>query len=184
MDHQHRDFLRGFVARRAEFHYDAAEHAHARHVFDAHATDLLGLVYNRGAGAAFISGVIGRRNSIAVGPNRGDQLLYSRQLVRERLTRAAAQRRLAVALAALVLVLWPSGSLHRDFAGHGRDLAHPFDFRAQACLWLSRDGVRTFCHRYAGLLRLGPSHVHQRHEPIFGDCVFNSDAVHWRALGD
>ncbi len=52
LDHQHRDLLRRFAARRAELHHDAAQHAHARNVADAHAADLLGLVHHRGAGAA------------------------------------------------------------------------------------------------------------------------------------
>ena len=87
-------------------------------------------------------------------------------------------------MAALVLVFRPPGSLYRDSAGHGRDFAHPFDLRAQTRLWLSRDGLRDFCHWHAGLFRLGPSHVHQRHEPVLGGRVFNSDAVNRRALGD
>src|SRR5438309_2015146 len=102
LDHQHRNLLRGFVARRAEFYHHAAQYAHPRHVFDADAVDLLGMVHDRGAGAAFVSGLIGRRNSIAVGSNRGNQLLYSRKLVCERCARSAAQWWLALTLAALV----------------------------------------------------------------------------------
>src|SRR5205807_7302297 len=109
------------------FYHHPAEHAHARHVSDAHAVDLLGLVHHRGAGAAFVSGFIGRRNSIAVGSNRRNQLFHSRQFVRWRFAPAAAQWWLALTMAALVLVFRPPGSLYRDSAGHGRDFAHPFD---------------------------------------------------------
>ena len=35
----------------------------------------------------------------------------------------------------------------------------------------------------AGLLRLGPSHVHERHEPVLGDGVQHDDHRHRRALG-
>src|SRR6185369_6741543 len=53
----------------------------------------------------------------------------------------------------------------------------------QAGLWLSRDGVCDLCHRTARLLRVGPPHVHQWYEPLFGDCVFSSDTVDWCAVG-
>ena len=38
-------------------------------------------------------------------------------------------------------------------------------------------------HRLPGLLRLGPPHVHQRDEPVFGVCVLDPDHDHRRALG-
>ena len=155
-----------------------AEHAHARNVSDAHAADVLGLVHDRGAGVAFISRCCSaaafcccwiawreRASSFPAG-------LY----VSGSCTFRSAHRRLADSLATPVLVLRPSGSLHRDPARHGRDFAHPGDVRAQAGLWLSRDGVCHLRDRPAGFLRLGPPHVHQRHESVLRNGFLDSDA--------
>jgi cytochrome c oxidase subunit 1 len=78
--------------------------------------------------------------------------------------------------------LWPSRSLHRDSARHGRRVARAFDVLAQAGIWLSRDGVRDVRNWIPGLLRLGPPHVHQRHEPVFGFCLFHHDDDHRRSI--
>ena len=46
-----------------------------------------------------------------------------------------------------------------------------------------RHGVRDARHRLSGILGLGPSHVHERHEPLLRVGLFDSDHVHRRALG-
>ena len=95
-----------------------------------------------------------------------------------------AQGRVAATVAAPVLVLRPSGGLHRDSAGHGRGVARALHFFAQAGVRLSRHGRRHGRHRLPGLLRLGPPHVRQRDEPLFGVRVFHADHDDRRALGD
>src|SRR5204863_663713 len=108
----------------------AAEHAHERHVADAHATYLLGLVHHCGAGAVVVSGFARRRHSVAAGSYRRHELLYSRRSLRERLALwqqsklPLAYWRFADSVAAPVLVFRASGSLHRVFAGHWRYLAY------------------------------------------------------------
>ncbi len=57
------------------------------------------------------------------------------------------------------------------------------DVLAQADLRLQGDGLRHAGHRIPRLHGLGPSHVHERHEPLLGFCVFDPDHVHRRALG-
>ena len=44
------------------------------------------------------------------------------------------------------------------------------------------DGLRDAGHRLLRVHGLGPSHVHERHEPLLGFCVLDSDHVHRRAL--
>src|SRR5437868_976240 len=68
-------------------------------------------------------------------------------------------------MTAPVLVLWTSGSLYRDPARHGRNVAHPCDVRAKADFRISRDGVRDIRDRAPWLLRVGPSYVYQRNGP-------------------
>ena len=136
-----------------------------------------------------VPGAARRRHPAAARSHRGHQLLYSRRSLRQRLALRhesklpAAHRRFADSLAAPVLVLRTPGSLHRDPARHGRDVAHPRDLRAQTGLWLSRDGVRDLRDRPARLLCVGPPHVHQRHEPLLRDRVFDVDAFDRRAFG-
>ncbi len=57
----------------------------------------------------------------------------------------------AAAVAAPVLVLRPSGSLHRDSARHGRDVAVAVRVCAQADLWIPRNGLRDHVHRIPGV---------------------------------
>ena len=57
-------------------------------------------------------------------------------------------------------------------------------FCAQAGLRLSRDGVRDAGDRLPGLHGLGPSHVHERHEPVLGVRLLAADDVDRRAVGD
>ncbi len=50
---------------------------------------------------------------------------------------------------------------------YGRRFAPALHFRAQTGVWLQSDGDGHVCHRLPGLLRVGTSHVRQRHEPLF-----------------
>jgi hypothetical protein len=112
--HQYRDLLHRLSPGRVEFHHDAAEHAHERHVVDAHAVDVLGVVYHRRPGVVVVPGAAGRRHSVAARSHRGNQLFYSKRIVRERIAfrhkseLPVAHRRLTDPLAAPLLVLRPS----------------------------------------------------------------------------
>ena len=95
-----------------------------------------------------------------------------------------AQGRIATAMAAPVLVLRASRGLHRDPAGMGVASQIALDVLAQADLRISRDGVRDAGHRILRLHGLGPPHVHERHESLFGDGILHADHVYRGALGD
>jgi cytochrome c oxidase subunit 1 len=58
------------------------------------------------------------------------------------------------------------------------------DVLAQAGVRLPCDGRRGLRHRFPRLLRVGPSHVYQRDEPVLGVRLFDPDDDHRRALGD
>ena len=75
------------------------------------------------------------------------------------------RRRAAAAVAAPVLVLLAPGRVHHDPAGDGHGLRHHRLLRPQAAVRLQADGLLDRRHRRAGLHRLGPPHVHVRHEP-------------------
>jgi hypothetical protein len=124
----------------------------------------------------------GGRRLVNFGSFGGHELLCSSGRNRKRHV-VEPQRRLADSLAAFVLVLRPSGSLHCHFARHGRGVAHPFDILAQADLWVPRDGLRAVHHRLSGIHGVGPSHVRERDEPIFWICILRSDDVHRRTVG-
>src|SRR4029077_20564030 len=51
-------------------------------------------------------------------------------------------------------------------------------------IWLPRDGYGDMRDRIPWLHGVGPSHVRQRHEPLFGIRVLGADNVHRRAFGD
>ncbi len=70
-------FCVGSLLGALELHHHTFEHAHQRHVVDAHAADLLGMVHNRGAGAPVVPGPSRRRNSVAARSHRGNELLHS-----------------------------------------------------------------------------------------------------------
>src|SRR6185369_15140683 len=122
---QHRHLLRRLAPRRVEFHHDAPEHAHERHVVDAHAAHLLGVVYNGGAGPFVVPGSARRWDPAAARPHRGNQLLHPEWPLRQRTAFRfkpefpAAHRWFSNPLATPVLVLRTSGGLHRDSSGHG-----------------------------------------------------------------
>src|SRR5215213_9793428 len=114
LDHQYRDLLRWFIARCVELHHDAIEHAYERHVVDAYAAHLLGVVYDRGAGVVVIPGAAWRRHSVAARSHRRNQFLYPERTLCQRLT-LGLKSKLPIAhgwftdpLAAPLLVLWPS----------------------------------------------------------------------------
>ena len=74
-------FCVGSLLGRAQLHHDVAQHAHEGNVADAHAVDLLGLVYNRRVGVAFVSGVVGRRHPFVARSAGRHELFYSRRTV-------------------------------------------------------------------------------------------------------
>ena len=138
-------------------------------------TAILGLL-------AFAVLLVGRHPA-AARPHRRHQLLHSRRAGGERPDHGT-QGRLAAALAAPVLVLRTSRGVHRDPARHGRDFAAALHVLAQADLRIQGDGVRHPGHRLPRLHGLGPSHVHERHEPVLGYGLLHPDHVHRRAFGD
>ena len=85
------------------------------------------------------------------------------------------RRRADAALAAPVLVLFASGRVHHDSAGDGHGLRHHQLLRSQAAVRLQADGLFDRRHRRPGLHRLGPSHVHVRHEPGLGHDLHGLD---------
>src|SRR5829696_2564667 len=114
LGHQYRDLLHRLSVRRVEFHHDSAEHAHERHVVDAYAIDLLGVVYDCGAGVAVLPGAARRRHSVAARSRCGHQLLYPGWTVHERSSFRleskfpVAHGRFTDSVAAPLLVLWAS----------------------------------------------------------------------------
>src|SRR5215510_8484151 len=83
LGHQYRDLLRRLVVRRTELHHNVIEHADQRHVVDAHAADLLGVVYDCGAGVVVVSGVTRRRHSVAARSYRRNKLFHSERTLRQ-----------------------------------------------------------------------------------------------------
>ncbi len=65
MDYQHCYFLHRLAVGSFEFHHYTAQYAHQRNVLDAHAFNVLGLVYHGSTGTLIISRTSGRRNSLA-----------------------------------------------------------------------------------------------------------------------
>ena len=57
------------------------------------------------------------------------------------------------------------GGLHHDPAGDGHGLRDAAGLLPQAAVRLRGDGVLRRVHRLPGLQRVGPPHVHHRHEP-------------------
>ncbi len=93
-----------------------------------------------------------------------------------------AQRRLAPALAASLLVLRTPRGLHRHPAGHGNRVASDCELLAQAGVRLSGDGLGFHLDRVSGTAGLGTSYVHQRPESVVGDRVLFSDHGDRRAI--
>ena len=62
-------------------------------------------------------------------------------------------------------------------------LAIALHLLAQADFRIQGDGLRHHGHRPSGLYGLGPSHVHERHEPLLRVCVLDHDHGHRRAFG-
>src|ERR1044072_9617620 len=84
LGYQYRDLLRRIVVRRVEFHHDLTEHAYKRHVVDAHAAHLLGVVYDRGVGVIVVPGTARRRHFVTARPYRRDQFLHPEWTLRQR----------------------------------------------------------------------------------------------------
>ena len=83
-----------------------------------------------------------------------------------------------------VLVLRPSGGLHRRAARLRHRLGPDQHPRAQEHLRLPDDGLGDRRHRRAQLRGLGAPHVCQRHEPVFRVLLRHDDADHRDADGD
>ena len=97
---------------------------------------------------------------------------------------AGAQRGIATARAAPLLVLWSSGSVHRDSSRHGGGVPGAGEFFAEAGFRLSGDGACDMRDRISRIPRLGASHVCQRDEPVLKPDVFGADDVHWSTVCD
>ena len=69
-------------------------------------------------------------------------------------------------------------------AGNGRRFARAGEFFAQARVRISSDGARALRHRLSRLSGVGPPHVCERHESLFGAHVFVADDFDRRALRD
>ena len=107
-----------------KFHYDNPRPAHHGHDADAHATLHVGMVYHllhRTTGVRRSASRLHFADSRSCGWN---QLLCPFKSCGERST-GESFRRIAPAMAALVLVLRASGGLHCDPAGRGHCLSHP-----------------------------------------------------------
>src|ERR1017187_7331468 len=121
MDYEHRDLLFSVADGRFEFPDDYTRYAGQGHDHDAHAVDCVVVVHYGDSWSAGVWRAALGGNPVADGPQSRHQFLCAA----DRCERAGhgAQRRLAAAVAASVLVLRASRGLYRDFARHGRDLA-------------------------------------------------------------
>ncbi len=180
MDHEHCDFLFSVADGRVELPDDYARYAGQGHDHDAHAVDGVVVVHHRDSWAAGVRSAAVGWDPAAVGPQPGHQFL--RPADRRERTDYAAQGWFPATVAASVLVLRASGGLHRDFARDGRDVADSVDVLAQADFRLQGDGLRHALDRIFRVHGVGPSHVHERHEPVFSFCLLAVDHVHWRAV--
>ena len=131
VDHQYCDFLHRVVDGRHQLHRDHSRPARQGMTMMPPAAHLLGLVRHRDSGIAGVRRSAFGRDSVYCSTASRHQLLRPRWADGERPDHGP-QRRVASALAALVLVLRASRGLHRDSARHGRDFPDSLDLRAQA----------------------------------------------------
>src|SRR5581483_2208399 len=164
--YQYRNLLYWIIAGSSQLYNNYLEYANARHVADAHAIDMLVVVYDCNFGVVIISSSARCGIAAVAGQKRGNQLLHSQHLGHRK--PATARGRLAYIVAASFLVFWSSGSLHCDSARYGFDVTGTFNLRQKTSLWLSRDGLCDSGNWSVGILRVGSSHVHQRNEPYDG----------------
>src|SRR5207244_6369647 len=108
--------------------------------------------------------------------NRWNQLLCSRRHHHES-DAARTFRRTSSTLAAPVLVLRPSGGLHRGFARDGYGIGHFVDLLPEADFQLPHDGLLDGVDCCPEFHRVGPPHVRQRHESIPGFRLHIDDAA-------
>ena len=108
-------FIIGFTMGGLNYVVTVLQGAHARHDADAHAADRLGHLHRDRHGAARLPGAVRRLRDDAARPGARHQLLHAGD--RRDGRAAAAQRRQPDPVPAPVLVLRPSGGLHRRAAG-------------------------------------------------------------------
>ena len=181
LDYKHRDFLHCVADGGAELYHHHARPAGKRHDDDAHAAHRVVVVYHCDSRAAGVRRAALGRHSVADGSQSGHQLLCA--VGCRKRSGDGPQGRVASAVATSVLVLRAPRGLHCDFAGHGGGVAGSIDILAQTDFRLPRDGLRHVVDRIPWIHGVGPSHVHERDEPLFGVCIFNFDDVYWRTLG-
>ena len=135
-----------------QLHYDHCQYESARHDLLSHAAHRLVAFHHRDPVIACPAGADGGFGDVALRPHAWNQLLF------------AGRRRRAAALAAYVLVLWSPGGLCPGASSDGSDFGVAVDFFPQTDFRLSRHGFFHDRHRLSLVDRLGPPHVHQRHE--------------------
>ena len=138
---------------RLELRGDGLAGAHAGHVADAHAVDGMGYLRRHDPGSAGLPRPVRRRGDDDTGRRARNQLLHAVDRGPGRATRL--RWRQPAAVPALVLVLRPSGSLHRRAARLRHRLRLAERPREKEHLRLSNDGVGDRLHRRAQLLWYG-----------------------------
>src|SRR6185369_8246371 len=80
LDHKYRHILYSLATRRPEFYYDNPQYAGERHVADADAADLLGLVYDGDTFSAVLPGATGCGFAASFGSQCRNELFYAQHL--------------------------------------------------------------------------------------------------------
>src|SRR5262249_20267597 len=140
---------------------------HQRSVDDAVAANAMVVADHVDPRPFGIPGALGSGDSVAVRSNGWNQLLYS---CRNHYESGAARPfgRSPLVVAASLLVLRPSRSLHRGFAGDGHGIGYSLKLLPQTHFQLSNDGLLDGCHCGIEFYRVGSSHVRQRDESLPG----------------
>ena len=138
--------------RRHQLHHHHLQHARAGH--DA-AQDAAVRVVGAGDGVPAAA--------VAAGSRRRHHHAADRPQLRHHFFDPAGRRR-SGPVPAPVLVLRPPRGLHPDPARLRHDQPHRLDLLQEAGVRLSRHGLRHGRHRLRRLHRVGPPHVHGRHE--------------------
>ena len=161
---------------RPELRGDGASGARARHDPDAHAAHRLGHLHGKLHGASRLSGPVRRCRHDALRQDFRNQLLHAGH--RRDGPASRAQRRQSAPVPASLLVLRPSGGLHRRPARLRHRLGSDQHPCAAQHLRLPHDGLGAARHRRPELRGLGAPHVCQRHEPLFRVLLRHHHADH------